>query len=131
MSFPSSSLPAPWSLASPGPFPSFSLSFRPSFMSFPFPLCHSHESGKPVFLYTKGSFFFVLSECKQQKPPNSNSRKRSCQVWRLLYLILFFWYSIVRRTVPLTIQEKVFLNIISNCGNIYACMFNAILQSNK
>jgi len=28
-------------------------------------------------------------------------------------------------------EKKVFLNIASNYGNIYVCMFNAILQSNK
>ena len=61
-----------------------------------------------------------------------------------IYLILFFWYSIVRRTIPLTIfycqnnrpldnqnEKKVFLYIASNCGSIHVCMFNAILQSNK
>ena len=32
---------------------------------------------------------------------------------------------------PTKNEKKVFLNINSNCGNIYVCMFNAILQSNK
>jgi len=41
------------------------MSFPTSFMSFPFPLCHSRESGNLVFLYTKGPFYLILFECKQ------------------------------------------------------------------
>jgi hypothetical protein len=92
-------------------------------------LCHSHL--RPSIIPTKvGTHYFFIPKGHYFSYYSSTNSKNSILILEKVYVK----YEGPRNTgikKSCKNEKKVLLNIASNCGNIYACMFNAILQSNK